>query len=332
MSVLERDILISFFMFTADLQPGNAAYTRTIVDYMKKLREIGYDGFDLPIAPTATTDHRSEIEAYRQLRQALDDAQLQDIKVTTNVFATRTFDPSSPSKETRELALEYLRSRVAITKALRGSVMAGPVVLPYAVFPTTDSPVNTPIWSDGLQDWLVDRYRNAMPVLEQVGEYAAREEVNVAIEPVAHWETPAPNLLSDLLPFLDGVSGKHVGGCVDTAQVVIGSDNVAVHTSGMKQLMEAGRLHYIHLSAPDRGALKDSWIPWSLFLKPVFEDFKGPYLVEVFNAIPAFINSLRLTRRKFWIPGEDPPVAGTPDCFTVASEALTEVSRQFGAL
>jgi hypothetical protein len=88
----------------------------------------------------------------------------------------------------------------------------------------------------------------------------------------------------------------------------------------------------VHLSAPDRGELKDSWIPWDTFLKPVFEHFEGPYLVEVFNAIPAFLSGLRLTRRKFWIPGEDAPVASVPDAYTVAREALAEVRRQFDAL
>jgi sugar phosphate isomerase/epimerase len=332
MSVLNRDVLISFFMFTTDLQPGDPEYTRNIVAHMKELCAIGYDGFDLPIAPPATSDQRGELESYKHLRQALDDAGLKDIRVTTNVFATRTFDPSSPYREQRSIALKYLKSRVDITKALRGDVMAGPVVLPYGVFPTTDSPVNEPIWSDSLQDWLVARYRNAMPVLEELAEYAAGERVKVAIEPVGHWETPAPNLLSDLLRFLEGVPNLQVGGCVDTAQVVIGSDNVAVHTSGMKQLLEAGRLYYVHLSAPDRGALKDSWIPWGPFLKPVFEGFEGPYLVEIFNAIPAFLNSLRTTRRKFWIPGEDKPVADALDAYTVARESLAEVRRQFAAL
>jgi sugar phosphate isomerase/epimerase len=329
MSVRNRDVLFSFFMFTTDLQPGDPEYARRIVAHMKELCDIGYDGFDLPIAPSATSEHRNEVERYERLRQALDNAGLKDVRVTTNVFATRTFDPSSPYKEQREIALGYLKSRVEITKALRGDVMAGPVVLPYGVFPTTDN--NTPIWSDSLQDWLVARYRNAMPVLEALAEYAARQGVKVAIEPVGHWETTAPNLVSDLLRFLEGVQNAQVGACPDSAQVVLGSDNLDVHTSGMKQLIEAGRLHYVHLSAPDRGALKDSWIPWRPFLEPVFERFEGPYLVEVFNAIPVFLSSLRITRRKFWIPGEDNRVPNIPDAYTVAREALEEVRRQFDA-
>ena len=330
MSVSKRDVLISFFMFTTDLQPGNVGYTDTIVAHMKELRAMGYDGFDLPIAPVETADHDSELKLYEGLRRRLDKAELTSLRLTTNVYATRTFDPSSPYEEQRKLALAYLKSRVRITKALRADVMAGPIVLPYGGFPTTDS--GAPLWSDALQDWLVSRYQNAMPVLEELGKFAADEGVKVAIEPVAHWETPAPNLVSDLLGFLKGVESAQVGGCVDTAQVVIGSDDVPTHVSGIKQLLEDRRLYYIHISAPDRGVVKDSWIPWRQFLEPVFEGFDGPYLVEVFNAIPAFLGGLRLTRRKFWIPGEDKSVKGVPSAYVVASEALEETRRQFALL
>ena len=330
MSVLNRDILISFFMFTTNLEPGNAGYASTIVAHMKELRKIGYDGFDLPIAPPAgALDRDGDLRLYEELRKALDKAELKKLRLTTNVYATPAFDPSSSSAAQRKNALEYLKSRVDITKALGGDVLAGPIVLPYGVFPTD---WNVPLWSDALQDWLVGRYENAKPVLEKLGDHAARQGVKIAIEPVGHWETPAPNLLSDLQLFLKDVPNIQLGGCVDTAQVVIGSDNVETHTRGIRQLFDEKRLHYVHLSAPDRGALKDSWIPWRQFLAPVFKGFEGPYLVEVFNAIPAFLNGLRITRRKFWISGEDVPVAGVPDAYTVAREALEEVRRQFDTL
>jgi hypothetical protein len=93
----------------------------------------------------------------------------------------------------------------------------------------------------------------------------------------------------------------------------------------VERLAPGGRISSIHLSAPDRGQLADSWIPWRAFLDPILPVYGGPFLVEVFNAIPAFLNSFRLTRRKFWIPGEDMPVRGVPDAYTVAAEAISTV-------
>ncbi|HYO83921.1 MAG TPA: sugar phosphate isomerase/epimerase family protein [Bryobacteraceae bacterium] len=322
-----NQILFSFFMFTVDLRPGDAEYTRLIVGRMRKLLELGYSGFDLPIAPPAgELDAKTELENYRKLRKALDDAGLRDVRLTTNVAATRTFDPSSEFKEQRELALAYLKSRVDICEALRADIMAGPVVMPYGVFPTTD--FGQQIWSDELQDWLVARYNNAVPVLQALGEHAGALGVTVAIEPVDHWETPSPNMVGEVLRFLDKTDEASLGVCIDSAHVVLGSDGPGVFRNQVCEALTRERLPYVHISAPDRGAVHDSWIPWDTFLTPILQGFEGPYLIEVFNAIPAFLSSLRITRRKFWIPGEDVPHPEYPDAYTIAQEGLQAVRRR----
>jgi sugar phosphate isomerase/epimerase len=293
---------------------------------MRELRDLGYSGFDMPIFPNDPRYHRGETESYAELRRAIDLAGLDDVGFTTNVAATRTFDPTSVYRDQRELGLAYLKSRVDITAALGGTIMAGPIVFPYNVFPVTD--FGEPIWSDALQAWLEPRYRHAQPVLNELGEYAERKGVRLAIEPVDHWETPAPNMVGDVLAFLEGVPSRQVGACVDSAHVVLGSSGPEAFRQEIRQLADAGRLNYVQVSPPDRGAVRDSWIPWSEFLGAVTPRYSGPLLIEVFNAIPAFLQSLHLTRRKFWIPGEDEPVAGVPDAYTVAGEAIETLENE----
>jgi sugar phosphate isomerase/epimerase len=326
----ERDVYFSFFMFTADLRPDDPAYTGTIVRHMKALADLGYDGFDLPIAPTATTDHAAEVASYARLRDRLGKAGLGGLKVATNVGTTRTFDPTSPYREQRDAALAYLRSRVDITVALGGTMLAGPVVFPYGVFPTTD--FGQPIWSDALQDWLAPRYRLARPVLEELGAYAEAKGVKVAIEPVDHWETAAPNMVAEVLGFLEGVPSRQVGVCIDSAHVVLGSDGPEEFRRDVRRAQEQGRLHYVHISAPDRGSVHDSWIPWQAFLGPILPRFDGPFLVEVFNAIPVFLGPLRQTRRKFWVPGEDEDDPARPSAYHVARDALAALRRETARL
>jgi sugar phosphate isomerase/epimerase len=322
----QPDIYFSFFMFTADLRPSDRAYAEVIVRYMKELGEIGYAGFDLPIAPTPTLDHRPELDSYIALKRALDAAGLDHVGITTNVAATRTFNPSSPYQEQRDVALAYLKSRVDITSALGGSVMAGPIIFPYNVFPTTD--FGDPIWSDALQAWAQPGYGYARSVLSELAEYAEGKSVKLAIEPVDHWETPAPNLVGQVLDFLDGIPSRQLGVCIDSAHVVLGSDGPEAFTAQARRAAADERLHYAHISAPDRGAVKGSWIPWRQFLAPILPSYQGPLLVEVFNAVPVFLSSLHLTRRKFWIPDEDPPNSAAPDAFTVAREAIETVRAQ----
>lgn len=320
-----RDVYLSFFMFTTNLQPGNPDYTKVIIQHMSELRKLGYSGFDMPIFPNESWYHRREVDTYTELKRALDRAGLDDMGFTTNVAATRTFDPTSPYREQREAALGYLKSRVDITAALGGTIMAGPIVFPYNVFPATDQ--GTPIWSDALQAWAEPRYRHARPVLNELGEYAERSNVALAIEPVDHWETPAPNTLGDVLAFLAGVPSRQVGAVIDSAHVVLGSSGPEAFKQEVIALAASDRINYVQVSAPDRGAVRDSWIPWDVFLGTVLPVYPGPLLIEVFNAIPAFLESLHLTRRKFWIPGQDEPVAGWPDAYTVAGEAIQALEK-----
>jgi sugar phosphate isomerase/epimerase len=285
-----RDVYLSFFMFTTNLHPGDPAYEKVVVGHVKELTRIGYTGFDLPVFPDDADAGR-----YLALRRAFDRAGLDDVGFTTNVAATRTFDPASVYRDQREAALAYLKSRVDITETLGATIMAGPLVFPYNVFPVTD--LGEPIWSDALQDWAEPRYRHAQSVLNELGEYAERRNVRLAIEPVDHWETPAPNMVGDVLRFLEGVPSRQVGVCVDSAHVVLGSSGPETFKQDILAAADAGRLNYAQVSAPDRGAVRDSWIPWHAFLGAILPRYSGPLLIEIFNAIPAFLTSLHLTRR-----------------------------------
>ncbi|MEU6147896.1 TIM barrel protein [Streptomyces sp. NPDC047081] len=322
-----RDVFFSFFMFTADLRPQDARYTRILVDHLKALTDMGYDGFDVHIAaPPTTVDHKPEVDCYVGLRKAFDEAGLAEARFTTNVGTTRTFDPTSPYEEQRGQALSYLKSRVDITRILGGdSIMSGPFIYPYGVFPVTDT--DEPIWSDALQDWMKPRYDAARSVFEELLDYAAAREVKLAVEPVKSWETPPPNMVSEVLDFLEGLEHPQGGVTIDTAQVVMESQGPSVLRRNVARAVRQDRLYYVHISAPDRGAVKDSWIPWHIISDEIEPVYHGPYLIEVFNAIPPFDNSMRMARRRFWRPGEDDPVPGTDSAYDVARAALEELQE-----
>ncbi|WP_035851440.1 sugar phosphate isomerase/epimerase family protein [Kitasatospora azatica] len=327
-AAVRRDIFFSFFMFTADLRPQDSDYTQVLISHLKALTEMGYDGFDLHIATQPeTVDHRIEVDSYVGLKKAFDEAGLREVKFTTNVGTTRTFDPTSPYQEQRRQALSYLKSRVDITRVLGGdSIMSGPFLYPYGVFPVTDA--GAPMWSDALQDWMKSRYHAARSIFEELAQYAAAQEVKLAIEPVKSWETPPPNSVSEVLDFLEGLGPRSGGVTVDTAQVVMESQGPEAFRENIARAARQDRLSYVHLSAPDRGAVRDSWIPWDIVRTEIEPVYRGPYLVEVFNAIPPFDSSMRMARRRFWRPGEDDPVRGVDSAYQVALAALDEVRAQ----
>ena len=230
-----REIYFSFFMFTADLEPGNQDYARVLVRHMRKLAEIGYNGFDLHIAdqPASGFDYEKDVEAYRGLKQAFDKEGLTNIKFATNVGTTKDYDPTSPSPKARELALTYLKSRVDITRVLggEGAIMSGPFLYPYGPFP--DKPLqilypnggfpDKPLWGDALQDWMQRRLRNADSIFEELADYADEKKVKLALEPVKNWETPPPNMVSEVLDFVERLRSAPCGITIDTAQVLMES-------------------------------------------------------------------------------------------------------------
>jgi sugar phosphate isomerase/epimerase len=328
----KREIYFSFFMFTVDLRPDDPRYTEVLVAHLKALTEMGYDGFDVHIASQPpTVDHQAEVDSYVRLRKAFDDAGLKDADFTTNVGTTRTFDPTSPYKEQREQALAYLKSRVDITRVLGGdSIMSGPFLHPYGVFPLTDT--GEPMWSDALQEWLKPRYLAARPILQEVAEYASTQGVKLAIEPVKSWETAGPNMVSEVLDFLDGVESTQCGVLIDTAQVVMEGQGQTVFKENVARAARQNRLYSVHISAPDRGVVHDSWIPWDIMLGEIEPVYDGPYLVEVFNAIPPLDSSMRMARRRFWRPGEDDPDPESPSAYDVASAALEALQEQLASV
>src|SRR5262245_12912539 len=99
----KREIYFSFFMFTADLRPEDTDYTRVLVDHLKALTKMGYDGFDMHIAfRSGSTDFQADIDSYVRLKKAFNKAGLKNTKFATNVGTTRTFDPTSPYEEQRK--------------------------------------------------------------------------------------------------------------------------------------------------------------------------------------------------------------------------------------
>lgn len=327
-----RDIYFSFFMFTADLRPNDAAYTQVLVRHLKALTEIGYTGFDVHIAPgPAHADHHAEVESYISLRRAFDQAGFRDVKFTTNVGTTRTFDPTSPYEEQRKQALSYLKSRVDITSVLGGenTIMSGPFLYPYGIFPLTDD--GEGIWSDALQDWMKPRYAAAASIFRELAQYSAEKRVKLAIEPVKNWETPGPTMVSEALDFLESADIPVCGVTIDTAQVVMESQGPAIFRKNVARAVQQSRLNYVHISAPDRGAVSDSWIPWEIMLDEIVPVYSGPYLVEVFNAIPPFESSMRMTRRRFWRPGEDAPEADVDSAYDVARTALRTLEEKIAS-
>jgi sugar phosphate isomerase/epimerase len=302
------------------------------VDHIRALVDMGYSGFELhtvrsPEIDAAFGSYSEEIEAYGRFRRTLDEAGLTGVALATNTGATPSLDPSSDDPTVRDTARAFLASRVDVAAALRAEILMGPVVVPYGAF-VHSAPNGDPVWSDALQDELGRRYRNAAPILDEIGRYAATRGVKIAIEPITHWETPGPNTLAQLLDFLELVPSTQVGAVIDSAHETLDGAGPEVFARQVESLAAAGRLHYAQASPPDRGDLASSWLPWEPLFGPVLAHYAGPVAIEIFNAVPDFASGLRLSRRKYWVPGVDAP-SDRPSAYDVASTSLATLRDRF---
>jgi len=316
-------------MFDSNARLHDEGARAELIRHMKALAGIGYTGFELHVGREPETEkafpsYEEEVQAYAAFRKQVDHAGLGQIQFATNVGTSPDLDPSSPDATIREAGLTFLKSRVDITAALGGRIMMGPVVIPYAAF--IDG-----VWSDALQDELTGRYESAAPMLELLGQHARLQGVNVAIEPIAHWETPGPNTLAQTMAFLEQVPSAEIGVVIDSAHEILDGAGPEIFTEQVKALSEAGRLHYAQASPPDRGALESSWLPWDAFFTPVLAHYNGPVAIEIFNAIPLFAAGLRLSRRKYWIPGVDAENE-YPSAYAVAQSSLAKLRVEFAKL
>lgn len=329
-----RPVYFSFFMFDVNTRLFDPSARAIYLEHMKALADMGYDGFELHCLRSPEFDesfptYADEVAGYAQLRSDVDDAGLGHIALATNVGSSPEQDVSSPEPSVREEGAEFIRSRIDITHALRGEIMMGPVVYPYGAWVTAED--GTGLWSDALQDELTARYETAAPVLDELGEYAATKNVKIAIEPITHWETPGPNTIAQTMRFLDMVKSTQVGVVIDSAHETLDGAGPEVFAGQVKALAEAGRLHYAQASPPDRGSLADSWIPWQTLFPPILANYDGPVAIEIFNALPAFAAGLRLSRRKYRIPGVDEPDEW-PDAYQVAQASLERLRTEFAQI
>jgi sugar phosphate isomerase/epimerase len=178
---------------------------------------------------------------------------------------------------------------------------------------------------------MAQRYATARSSFGELVEHAVTKNVTLAIEPVKSWETPGPNMVSEVLDFLNSFESRPAGVALDTAQVVMESQGPQSFRRNVTRAAAQDRLHSVHISAPDRGAVQDSWIPWDLMLRELEPVFRGPYLVEVFNAVPPFVSSMRMSRRRFWRPGEDGKTSAD-SAYDVAAAALSTLQEQLAAV
>ena len=87
------EVYFSFFMFTADLRPDDAAYTEVIARHIRELSALGYDGLRPADRADPARPPRRAAELRRPQARARGPAAWASVRITTNVATTRHVRP-----------------------------------------------------------------------------------------------------------------------------------------------------------------------------------------------------------------------------------------------
>ncbi|TWP54150.1 sugar phosphate isomerase/epimerase [Lentzea tibetensis] len=194
---------------------------------------------------------------------------------------------------------DYLRHCVDVAKAVGSEVIAGPA------------------YSSVGRTWLADPgplYEELRTNLAPVGEYAAEQGIQVAVEPLNRYETSLVNTVQQCLEALGELPG--CGIALDTYHLNIEeSDPVAA-------IRAAGRhIAHVQVCANDRGTPGDDHLDWPGMLSALADTgYRGPLCIESFTPD----NKTIATAASIWRPLARSQDALAVDGLAFLREAVTK--------
>jgi len=192
---------------------------------IEQIKAWGFDGVEFPIAPTPD-------EEIRAFAKQCDDLGLG--RTVVLAYGATEADPASSDPKLRRAAVEATRRVVDQTNLLGADLIAGPLF--QGLGRLSGEPP-----TDDERKWSTDTIREA-------GEYAARHNVRLALEPLNRFEMYITNTLSDALELVKRIGLSNVGLLADTHH-----SNIEEKDVGRAWADVAPYIFHVHISENDRG-------------------------------------------------------------------------------
>ena len=239
------------------------------VPVLKALKRTGYDSVEVPIFEGA-------IDSYARLGEQL--AKM-DLDVTTVSVLGAGHDPLSDDRMERQAAVERTKWVIDCTKALGGSIIAGPMHSELGRF-TGNGPT-------------VEERKRGIEFHRRAGDDAGKHGMSFALEAVNRFECYFVNTMEDLGAYLDTVDHPMIGALYDTFHANIEEkDPVAA--------FETIRPHvkHVHITENDRGVPGRGHVPWAETYAAIKRSgYDGWLTIEAFGrALPDLAAATRVWR------------------------------------
>jgi D-psicose/D-tagatose/L-ribulose 3-epimerase len=265
--------------FGANTQIWAAPFKAEDIGLIDKVAKLGFGVIELGVA-----SERPPFET-KLVRQRLQD---NGLKCCVCSFIPGDRDITSSDPPTRRLGVEYIKSLVATTAALGGTILCGPL---YAeLFRARHLPA-----SQRRQEW-----EWSVAGLRQAAKAAENEGVTIALEYLNRFETDLINLAEQAVRLVEDIGSPAVGVHLDTFHMSIEEKEQA------QAIRATGKhLKHFHACENDRGTPGTGQVRWET-VRDALRDIRydGYIVIEGFNPdVVDLANGARIWR----------PMAPTPD-------------------
>jgi D-psicose/D-tagatose/L-ribulose 3-epimerase len=191
---------------------------------LPRLREHGFDGFEVPVFDPARVPAKS-------IRDALAANQLQ---CTVCAILPAGLNPISEDPGIRRHTRQHLVDTIKVAADLGSSLMAGPLYSPVGYLPgrrrTSDE------WQ-----WAVECFHS-------LGETLRSQRITLALEPLNRFETYFLNTASDAVNLCEEINQPNIGVLLDTFHTNIEEKDVAAAFRKVGKMLK-----HVHACENDRG-------------------------------------------------------------------------------
>jgi D-psicose/D-tagatose/L-ribulose 3-epimerase len=256
---------INLYLWADDMHDG-------LMPVLEKLKEIGYDGVEVPIFDL-------DEKKWKMWAKRLDDLGLER---TANTVIAPEHNPVSADPKIRAAAYEHLKAVVDCCAAVGSPVLCGPHQVALGVFT-----------GKGATD---DEWKRSIEHLRRVAEYAAGPEVVLAEEVVNRFELYHLNTLDQGIRLVDAVDHPNCRIHLDTFHAHIEEKNTAA------AIRRAGsRIAHVHISENDRGVPGTGSVAWDETFDALRQTgYDGWLTVEAFgNFLPNLAAATKIWRPLF---------------------------------
>ena len=247
----------------------SAVVSDQLMPLADRLKKTGYDGVECLIGS-------EDQGAYRRFGDHTKDLGLE---VTAVFVLGKDENPISGSAEIREKAVDRIKWAIDRAHDLNATVICGPFHSAHTVF-SHQSPQE-------------EEYARSAGVLYQVGEYAAKAGITLALEALNRFECYLCNTMDQLTHLVHLADHPNVKAMFDTHHANIEEKRNAEALGKVAEV-----LAHVHISENDRGTPGDGQVQWDdTFAALAKINYKGWLTIEAFSrSDPDFANAINVWR------------------------------------